>query len=368
MSKDYYQILGVPKGASDEEIKKAYRKLAHQYHPDKETGDEKKFKEINEAYQVLSDKEKRSQYDRFGRVFSEQAAGSGFNGQGFGFGGMNWENMAGAGGDWSDIFEGIFSHFGGSAGTKHRTYVQGSDVELIHAITLEEAFKGIRREMSFQTLVSCDRCNGTGHGEKSGFKTCSTCTGRGEIKEERRTFFGRISQLRACPECRGKGKVFEDPCSKCGSTGRVKGPREVVVDIKPGIEDGQIIKIKGAGEAGEQGARTGDLYVIVRVKPSERFKREGIDLHMDHEVKITRALLGKEVEVEGVAGEKFGVVIPSGFNFKDELRVEGRGMPKFDPTGSSAKRGSMYISFNTALPKNISNRAKELLKELDEEI
>lgn len=367
MSKDYYQILGVSRNAGEEEIKKAYRKLAHKYHPDKENGDEKKFKELNEAYQVLSDKEKRSQYDRFGRVFSEQAAGSGFGGQGFG--GMNWEDMTGGAGGWADIFEGIFSQFGGGgARTGYQTYVQGSDIELVHSITLEEVFSGVKREVSFQTLVTCDKCGGQGHGKKSGLKTCPTCGGRGEIKEIRRTFFGRFSQVKVCPECRRQGKVFEDPCSKCSAAGRVKGTRKVTVDIKPGIEEGQIIKVKTAGETGERSSKTGDLYVVIKVKPHQKFRRNDTALYMEHDVKITKALLGREIEIEGISGEKFSVTIPYGFNFKDELKVEGRGMPKFDPSSANPKRGNLYISFNTALPKNLSDKAKELLKELDKEL
>lgn len=371
MAKDYYQILGVSRGASEEEIKKAYRKLAHKYHPDKEGGDENKFKEINEAYQVLSNKEKRNQYDRFGQTFSGQAAGA-QGAQDFGFGGMNWENMAGASGDWGDIFEEIFQHFGGGpsrgARTGHQTYVQGSDVELVYTITLEEAFSGVEKKISFQTLVTCDKCGGKGHGAKSGSKTCPVCQGRGEIKEERRTFFGQFSQVKVCPECRGKGEVFKDPCPKCNASGRVKGPREVSINIRPGIEHGQVIKIKGAGEAGERGSRTGDLYVVVKVKPHSKFKREGVDLHMNTNIKITKALLGKEIEIEGISGEKFNVTVPSGFNFKDELRVEGRGMPKFDPEGKSSKRGDLYISFNTQLPKKLSKKAKKLLEELSNEL
>jgi molecular chaperone DnaJ len=366
MSKDYYQILGVSRNASDEEIKKAYRRLAHKYHPDKEEGNETKFKEINEAYQVLSNKEKRQQYDRFGHVFSGQAAEGGFNqrgGSGFGFGGMDWENMSGGSGEWADIFEGIFEHFGG-AGKSRQTYVQGSDIEIIHPITLEEAFSGIEKRLSFRTFITCDKCDGRGYDKESKTKTCPTCQGKGEIKEEKRTFFGYFSQVKACPECRGKGEVFDKPCSKCNAHGRIKGNREVLINIKPGIEDSQIIKVKEAGEAGERGSKTGDLYVVVKVKPHNKFKRDGADLHMQQDIKITKALLGEKIEIEGIKDEKINVTIPYGFNFKDELKIENKGMPRLD----SNERGDLYVFFNAILPKKLSEKAKKIIEDLDKEI
>ena len=366
---DYYQILGVSRDASQEEIKKAYRRLAHKYHPDKKGGDEQRFKKINGAYQILSDKEKRAQYDRFGRVFAGQATEPGFEQGGFDFNGMNWGGATGAPGNWSDIFEGIFEHFGGQTqGQRYQTYVQGSDIELINIITLEEAFTGVKKKLSFRTFIPCDICSGIGYDEKTGFKTCPVCQGRGEIKEERRGFFGRISQIKTCPKCRGRGKIPKKPCSACNGQGRVKGNRNVIIDIKAGIESNQIIRIKGAGEAGEQKSRIGDLYVIIKIKPHEKFDRDSVNLYMKKNVKITEALLGKEIKIEGISGEKFTISIPPGFAFRDSLEVKGRGMPKFSPDSSNSKRGSLYISFNTSLPKKLSKEAKELLKKLDKEL
>ncbi len=370
MNKDYYSVLGVEKTASEDEIKKAFRKLAHQYHPDKSGGDDKKFKEINEAYQVLSNKEKRAQYDRFGQAFSA-GGGPAYGGEGFpggfdfgnfpgGFpGGMNWET--GGAQDFSDIFESFFEQFGGG---RRKTYAQGNDIEVIQEITLEEVLSGVSRHLGLKTYVPCNVCHGLGYDKKQGVSQCATCRGRGEIKVERRTFFGNFAQVKACPECGGSGEVPKAPCPECKGKGRVIGRKEITVQIAPGIEDGQIIKIAGAGEAGEKSGGSGDLYVVVRVKPHPVFKRQKADLYATAGVNILDALIGKEIVIEGLGGEKLRVEIPRGFALQEKIRVPGKGLPHF---GGGA-RGDVYVTLDVRLPKHLSEKAKKLLKDLEGEI
>ncbi len=373
MAKDYYKILGVGRSASDEEIKKAYRKLAHQHHPDKSGGDERKFKEVSEAYQVLSNKEKRSQYDRFGQIF-EGGGGAPppgwehFGGSGPG-GNAQWNVNFNDLGDFSDIFESIFDQFGGGSGFRRRpTYTRGADLEISLEITLEEAFSGISKTVPVRAHVPCKSCSGLGYHKEKGTKSCSTCQGRGEIREQRQTFFGNFSQIRGCPECHGRGELPESSCKACGGLGRTSGTRDVAVAVAPGVEDGQIIKISNMGEAGERGSATGDLYVVLRVKEHSVFKRKKNDLFLEEEIGIGEALLGKKIPMRDLSGEEFSVSVPGGFNLKDLLKVPARGMPRLGLFGGKSERGDLYISFNLKLPKKLSSRAKKLLEELDEEL
>lgn len=354
MSKDYYQILGVSKDASEDEIKRAYRRLAHKYHPDKPGGDAARFKEINEAYQVLSNQKKRAEYDRFGQVFS----GGGFSGQNWGDININFE----------DIFEDLFDQFGfGFGGRKRETVTHGADMEIVYEITLEEAFKGLDRAINFGANIKCEKCDGLGYNKTKGFSTCNVCQGKGEIRERRKTFFGEFAQIKTCSTCFGKGEIPNELCNECRGRGRVLGKRSVNVNIAPGVLDGQVIQIKGSGEAGERGSRAGDLYIIVKVKPHPVFKRQGADLFMEKDIKVTDALLSKPLKIIDISGEEVKVKIPPGFNFKDKLKVDGKGMPKFN-VGGFTKRGDLYITFNLVVPKKLSKEAKDLLKELDKEI
>jgi molecular chaperone DnaJ len=364
--KDYYAILGIQKTASEEEVKKAYRKLAHQYHPDKAGGDEKKFKEINEAYQVLSDKNKRAQYDRFGTADPMGGFGGG-NGAGAG---AQWGGFGGAGfdpsqfgdmGDLGDIFESFFEGIG--ARPRRKTYEKGSDLEIQEQVTLEEAFRGIVKTVRLKTFVHCEKCNGKGAEPGSSFEKCPTCDGQGEIREQRRTFFGSFSQVKTCEKCHGTGEIPKKPCSTCKGAGRIMADREVKIEIVKGIDDGQLIKIKGMGEAGERGTATGDLYVRVRVKPDSVFERHGADLVVSQELKLIDVLIGKTIEVPVIAGGKKTVEVPAGFNLKENLRMTGEGMPHI---GSSA-RGDLYVSFVIKAPKKPSSKAKELLEKLEQE-
>lgn len=365
MSKDYYSVLGVSRGASKEEIKKAYRKLAHQYHPDKQGGDEKKFKEVNEAYQILSNEEKRAQYDQFGTTFSAQG-GEGFSG----FGGFNpsdfqnWNfhtNFDSA--DFGDIFETIFEQFGGERG-KRQTYRHGSDVETNLELSLEEAFFGEKRKISFHTHITCNECGGIGHDASKGFSTCTKCRGKGEIRVEKKTFFGNFAQVKACDGCSGSGQVPNKTCGACKGTGRVSDTKDVSVEIAPGVEDGQVIKIKGGGEAGERGGGSGDLYVNIRIKTHPIFKRKRSDLYTNKEVKIADVLFGRKIKMKDINGIDFEFSLPTDFGFDAPFRIQGRGMPHL----GTSSRGDLYINFSLKMPKKLSKKAKDLLEELEKEI
>jgi molecular chaperone DnaJ len=392
MSKDYYKILGVSKSSSADEIKKAYRKLAHQYHPDKANGDEKKFKEINEAYQVLSDRSKRAQYDRFGTAepmggfsagqnpfagFSAQggpASGwdfSGFSAQGGPASG--WEGFQGYGGDVGDLGD-IFDTFFEGLGVRPRrpTYQQGSDLETTQEVSLEEAFRGTTKELRVATFVPCTACKGQGGDPAAGTKTCAMCNGRGEVKEQRKTFFGTFAQVKACDMCHGVGTVPNKRCATCSGSGRVRGEHAVRIEILPGVQNDQIIKITGAGEAGERGS-VGDLYVRVKVKPHAVFERRNDDLIVHREVRVADLLLGKKFDVPTISGGKLKVEIPTGFNLKEQLRLRGEGMPRFSAQGGPASgwghgRGDLLVDLIVKAPKKPSAKAQKLLEELEKEL
>lgn len=361
MNKDYYQILGVSKTASEEEIKKAYRKLAHQYHPDKANGDEARFKEINEAYQVLSDKKKRAQYDQFGSAepFGAQGGWQNVNWGDFqgGFnGGFNNVDM----GDLGDIFETFFSGFGGAGAARRQTVRRGSDLETSVTITLEESFRGIKKELKIKTHLACPTCKGKGGDPTAGFKTCATCKGKGEVKEEQRTFFGSFSRVAQCKTCSGTGEIPNKACEHCKGTGRIEGTRDINIELRPGIADGQIIQVRGAGEAGERGTDPGDLYVRVRVKADPVFTREGDDLVYQKEISAIDLLLGREIEVPAINGEKIKVEIPEGFDLRNRLRIAGRGMPHFGSFG----HGSLLIEFIVKKPKKLNPKTLKALQDL----
>jgi molecular chaperone DnaJ len=361
MNKDYYKILGINRSASAEEIKKAYRQLAHQYHPDRPGGDEKRFKEINEAYQVLSNREKRSQYDQFGTTFDGLGKSYGFGGGGgfgFNFDPANFEDLNNVG----EIFDAFFEGLGVK---KRKTYYRGADLEVDLEISLEEAFRGIEKKTAFSGLASCKECSGLGHFAAAGFTKCQTCGGQGEIRENRNTFFGSFSQVRSCAKCFGTGQIPNKMCSACTGTGRVKQAKEVTVTIAPGIRDGQIIKLVGAGEAGERAAAAGDLYVKIKVKPHPIFAVKGNDLFAIKEVSLIDVLLGRKIQIKNISGGVIDLEIPPGANLNNDLRIPGEGMPQL---GSIHRRGDLYVRFNIKTPKKFSAKAKKLLDDLKEEI
>lgn len=358
---DYYKILGINNGASEEEVKKAFRKLAHKYHPDK-GGDEKKFKEVNEAYQVLSNKEKRRQYDQFGRVFSGQggpAGAGGFNPFGevkFDFGG------GGDFGDLGDIFDAFFEGMG--VKQKRRTYHRGADIQIIQEITLEEAFRGVEKNFNYRTLVKCEKCHGLGNDPKAGFDQCGVCGGRGEIKEARQSFFGNFIQVKPCRQCFGVGQIPKKICEICKGSGKIMGERTLKIEIRPGTGDGQIIKIKGAGEAGEKGTAEGDLYIIIKIKPHFVFQRRGDDLIIKKEANIIDLLLEKKIEIPTISGNRLKTEIPAGFDLKNNLKISGEGMPRFGSYG----RGDLIVELTIKTPKKLSAKAKKILEDLEKEI
>jgi len=350
---NFYEILGVDRKTSEEDIKKAYRQLAHKYHPDRPGGDEKKFKKINEAYQVLSDKKKRAEYDRFGRVFS--GSGPNYGGESAGFG--NWpfgeaEVNFGDFGGLGDIFDVFF-------GDQRRTiYRRGADLEIIAEVSLEEAMSGKTLKLNFRTKIKCDSCGGRGYEEKKGFSTCSVCGGRGEINEARKTFFGNFSRVASCSDCRGTGRVPNEKCFKCRGEGRTAGEKEATVEIRPGIEDGQIIKLKGFGEAGEAGAGSGDLYVRIKIKPHPVFKRVGRDLIINYDLKWSDALLRRKIQIPTLRGRKIEIEIPTGFNLRDDFIIPGEGI---------AAGGNLIVRFNFKTPAKLTPKLKKLLEDFLEE-
>lgn len=356
MHKDYYKILGVDKSASEEDIKKAFRKLAHQHHPDKHGGNADKFKEANEAYQVLGDKKKRQAYDQFGTADFSGFGGSPFEGSWSGGNpfGNGYVDM----GDLSDIFD---TFFGGMGGARRRTYQRGSDIETAIEISLDEAFQGTMKRTVFRTLIVCDICKGKGGDPAAGYETCKTCNGRGEIQEERKTFFGSFAQVKACAKCHGKGQIPKKMCAKCKGDGRVLGERSADIEILPGMPDGQVIQLKGFGEAGEAGTATGDLYVRVRVKPHAIFNRQGDDLVIKHELKMRELILGKTISVPTIEGGKAEFEIPAHYDLKQPFRIKGKGMPRFGSFG----RGELLVDFILKAPKKPGSKERKILEDLD---
>ncbi len=354
MAKDYYNILGVEKGATDDEIKKAYRKLAHKHHPDKTGGDAEKFKEINSAYQVLSDKSKRQQYDQFGDGF-EQRGGGGFGGQGFG----------GQGFDFGEGFEDIFSNiFGGGGGGRSRdTRKSGNDIQVDVEINYQEMVHGAHRDIELYQRILCDVCNGNGGEPGAKEQTCSTCKGAGQIHKTVSSFFGSFSQAYVCPSCQGAGKTFSEKCHKCHGEGRVKQARKIPVDIPAGISDGQTVSMQGFGEAGERGAQSGDLYITVHVSAHNKFTREGNNLLSSEHIKFSQAAMGDKVNIETI-DEIVKMKIPSGTQSGEMFRIKGHGVPNI---GRSGSRGDHLVKIIVDVPKNTSREQKRIIEQLQKE-
>ncbi len=367
MAKDYYEILGVNKDASKDEIKKAFYKLAHKYHPDKKGGDEKRFKEVNEAYQVLSDEAKRKNYDQFGASFENMRQGQGAYGQSNGFGGFDFSGFQNAGdgfggvefdfGNLNDIFS---DFFGGSAGRQKSGDVRGRDISTEMEITFSEAVFGVTRTFLMTKKSMCDTCQGTGGKPGAKMETCGHCNGQGRIHETKRSFFGTFSSTKVCDECLGSGKVPTEKCPTCKGAGVIRKETEISLNIPAGIRDGEMMRLAGMGEAVSRGT-PGDLYVKINVLSHPVFKREGGNLIMDMDLKFTDALLGAERTVKTLDGE-ITVKIPEGVSMNEILRVKGKGMPL-----GRGKRGDLLIKLNIILPKKLSRKEKELIEKLKEE-
>lgn len=364
MNKDYYKILGVPKNAPEEDIKKAYRKLAHQHHPDKKGGNAEEFKAINEAYQVLSNKEKRAQYDKFGRVFDgstgpQQGGPNPFGGFGFD---VNFDPGMFEGMEGSDIFEAFFEGMG--IKNRRRTYERGADLEFSVSVTLEEAFAGVAKTIPTSRYAACTDCAGMGHDPKAGTAQCATCSGQGEVRETRRGFFGNSVHVRQCATCMGTGTIPNKKCAGCFGTGRIKAKADISFTVMAGIEDGQIIKISGAGDKGARGAEAGDAYVRIQVEKHRAFERRGPDLITKKEVSAIDILMNKKLDVTGIGGGTYSLDIPEGASASDAVRVPGAGMPRL----GSKSRGDLYVKLVITKPKKLSAKAKGLLEDLKREM
>ena len=352
---DYYQILGVSKDSSQEDIKKAYRKLAHKYHPDK-GGDERKFKEINEAYQILSDKDKKGQYDRFGRV-SEGGAESN---QGFDFGSFSNQGFDFDFGDLEEVMEDFFG-FGGSK--RKKDVKKGRDFEIELVLPLEETLKGREKEISLEKFVVCSRCQGIGAEPGTQVKECFSCRGSGQVQQIKRTPLGSFTRITVCPECGGEGYKPEKTCNVCKGEGRIKKEEKIRIFVPGGVDTNQVIKIEGKGEAGKRGGKAGDLYIRIFIKQHPVFKRRGDDVYLWVPVSLTQAALGDEIEVFTLEGTSIILKVPQGTESGKVLRISGKGIPHFSGYG----RGNMYVELSVRVPKKLSRKQKELLEKLKEE-
>ena len=352
MAKDYYKILGVEKNASADEIKKAFRKLALKHHPDK-GGDEAKFKEANEAYQVLSDQKKRAEYDTYGQSF---------RGNGGGFGGAQGGGFSGFEGFGSQGFEGvdlndIFGDFFGGGRPQPR---RGRDISIDLQLSFEESVFGVTRKVLITKMSKCETCHGTGAKPGTSSKTCTQCNGQGRVHETKRSFLGTISQVRECSACAGTGKIPEEKCTTCKGHGVVRKEEEITIRVPVGIQNGEMVRLTGAGEAIQNGT-SGDLYVKIHVAPHKLFKREGNNIVMDLSVKLTDAILGVEYPIETLDG-KIAVKIPKGVSSGEVLRVREKGIP-YD----SKRRGDLLIKIEVKTPAKLSRKAEKLIEELREE-
>ncbi len=356
--KDYYKILGVPPNASDDEIRKAYYRLAHKYHPDK-GGDPEKFKEINEAYRVLSDPEKRRQYDTYGRVFEEAPSGpeTGFE--------WFWTrpdfDFEFDFGDLSEMVEEMFGF--GIPRRRKKDLKRGKDIEAEIEINLEDALKGKREKLILEKYVTCSRCEGKGAEPGSKIKECFSCRGTGQVQEIKKTFFGTFTRYTICPECKGEGYIPEKPCNVCKGEGRVWAREEIEFFIPPGVDNNQVIKISGKGDAGRKGGRAGDLYLKIKIKKHPVFERKGDDLFVEVSIPFSLAALGGEIEVPTLEGKIILLKIPAGTESGKVFRISGKGIPHFSGSG----RGNLYVKVKIKTPKKLTKKQKEILEKLKEE-
>lgn len=354
MARDYYGILGVGKDATETDIKKAYRKLALKYHPDRNPDDDEaaeKFREASVAHEVLSDPEKRRIVDMGGDPMDPGGGAGGFGGFGGGFGG----------GGLGDVFEAFFG--GGGGPRQRRSRVQpGSDALLRITLGLDECFTGVRKPITVDTAVLCDVCEGTGSKSKAKPNVCQDCQGTGEIQQVQRSFLGNVMTSRPCPRCEGTGEIIPDPCSNCAGDGRVKSRRDLTVNVPAGISDGMRIRMAGHGEVGPGGGPAGDLYVEVHAEPHPVFRRDGDNLHMTIRVPMVDAALGADLEVEDLVGEIIGVTIDPGTQPAQAIRVEGRGMPRLRGEGS----GDLIAHVDVTVPTKLDGTSRDLLEKLRE--
>lgn len=358
MPKDYYKILGIDKNASPEEIKKAYRKLAHQHHPDKKGGDEAKFKELNEAYQILSDEKKRAQYDQFGTNFD--SGFSGFDGQNFGdlFEWLKQSGFRGGNFDFDSSFGDLFRDFFGGARQKttYADFSRGEDLNINLTIDFEQAIKGDEIALELYKKVECGKCYGSG-AEGLKMKNCNICNGKGEVKESSYSFFGTLTRISTCSYCFGLGKQPEKTCGECNGEGRVKKLKKIDVVIPAGVSSGETIVLRNQGVAGLRQAKPGDLYITVHVKPHKLLKRVKNDVVTELPLNFSEAVLGKKVEISTVYGKEF-IEVFAGIQSGDEVRLKGKGVKG---------KGDHVVIIKVATPRNLTKNQKDLIKELQKE-
>lgn len=351
--RDYYETLGVSKGASDDEIKKAYRREAKKCHPDLHPGDkeaEARFKEINEAYGVLSDAEKKARYDQYGHAGVDPNYGAGGGGFGGGFDGF----------DFGDIFSDIFGGFGGGGARRRNSPVRGRDTRQVIDITFEEAAFGCKKKLTLTQQEKCHTCGGSGAKPGTKPKTCQKCGGSGQVRTQTRTPLGYMTNVTTCPQCHGTGQIIEDACRDCRGTGKVRKSTTLEVDIPAGIDHGQTMQLSQKGEPGERGGPNGDLLITIRIKPHEMFRRDGFDVYMDLPVTFVQAAVGATVKVPTLDG----VVeydIPEGTQPGAVFRLRGKGIPHI----RGKMRGDQYVTVDVEVPKGLTNKQKELLKEFE---
>lgn len=355
--RDFYEVLGVKKGASEDELKKAYRKLAKENHPDLHPGDkecEARFKEINEAYEVLSDPDKRAKYDQFGHAAFDPSQG--FGGGGFG----GFEGFGGFGDIFSDIFGGGFG-FGGGGGRNPNAPRKGDNLRATVNIKFEEAAFGVKKDVFVSKIEQCPDCKGTGCAEGTTAEVCPDCKGTGTVMSTKRTPFGMVQSSEQCPKCKGRGKIIHSPCKTCRGMGSVRRQHKVSVSIPAGIDDGQTISLKGQGNAGLNGGPAGDLLITVLVQPHARFERDGASILLDQEISFAQAALGAEVEVPTLDG-KVKLNIPEGTQSGTTFRLKGKGVPFLRNGG----RGDQFVTVNVAVPRGMTSAQKDALRQYAE--
>lgn len=356
--RDYYEVLGIEKGASDDEIKKAFRKMAMKYHPDRNPDDkvaEEKFKEVNEAYAVLSDPDKKSKYDRFGHAGVDPNAGFGDGFGGFGGGGFDFSDIF-------DMFGGGFSGFGGSR-TRRNSAMKGSNLQKTITIEFTEAIFGTKKEISLYKYVECKSCHGKGTAKGTTKKTCDACGGTGQVSHVSNTPFGRFQNVTTCNKCHGTGEIIDKPCPDCHGEGRVKKTVTLKIDIPAGVDNDSVIPIRGQGEPGINGGPAGDLFIIINVKPHSTFKRHGDDLHLNLPITFSEAALGATLEIPGF-GERYSYKISPGTQSGSNFRLRGKGVinPK------TKRKGDLYVKVIVEVPTKLSRKEKKAIEEMSSKI
>ncbi len=358
--RDYYEVLGVQKTATDAELKSAYRKLAKKYHPDINKDDknaEAKFKEINEAYEVLSDETKRSKYDQFGHAGVDPNFGGGYGSYGGGFGGF--EDF-----DLGDIFGSFFGGgFGGGASQRRNAPVRGESIRTNVVLSFEEAAFGCKKEITINRMESCSDCGGSGAEKGTTAETCATCHGTGSVKTTRRTPLGMVSTSGACPTCHGTGKIIKSPCKECGGSGKKRASRKLSVNIPAGIDEGQTVSLRGEGNAGSNGGPSGDVLITISIRPHHILTRDGTSIMCDVPITFTQAVLGAEIEVPTLDG-KVKYTVPEGTQTGTVFRLRGKGVPVL----SGTRRGDQFVRVNIEVPRNLNQKQKNLLTEFSKSV